>query len=649
MINRRNAAVVERLEQRRLLAVNWGASAKLMDQNAAAAAYPNITGAGVTVAIMDTGVNYNHPALGGGFGPGHKVKAGWDFADNDPDPMDTFGHGTNNAGIIAANGFMVGSDYYQGVAPGASLVALRIARGGEAVSDATILAALQWIENNYVAQGISIVNFSFGAGTYASDHTEPQVSAEFKKLADLGILFTSPAGNNGIAGGAGVNWPAADPSVAAIGSVGLNDNIASFSQRGSTLDLLAPGENLGTTNVNGTTGLVTFTSYSSPVVAGAAALLKQADPTLRAKDMLSILRASGARKDDNSFGTHASYSRVDLDNAIALAFARKPNAATDVGVAGAANDLAYDRDGVLHFAYYDPRIHNIKYATRSTSGVWSGTRVIDVSGDDAGATLSLAIDPTGKPAIAYYNATVGDLDYARFDGKAWKRSTIDSKKIVGQSPSLAFDTTGNPVVAYYRKTSGDLRVMRHDGTQWVRYDVDVAGDTGHSPSLAVSKNGTMGVAYGDATTGDLKYAQFNGSSWTPETIDDLRGAAFISLAYNATSQPAISYYDAYPADLKFASKASGAWATSRVSSKGAVGLFTNLYFDKNNAANIIYYSRKSNATFRLIGSIGSWTAQTLTLLGGRDVNAAGTVDGSAGSYSWWNEGKQKLYTGDVIS
>src|SRR5437588_1224518 len=82
-------------------------------------------GRGVTVAVIDTGIDYMHPALGGGFGPGYKVKGGFDFVDNDADPMDTFGHGTNVAGIIAADPFMVNGEQYSGIAPDASLVALR--------------------------------------------------------------------------------------------------------------------------------------------------------------------------------------------------------------------------------------------------------------------------------------------------------------------------------------------------------------------------------------------------------------------------------------------------------------------------------------------------------------------------------------------
>src|SRR5438094_4737204 len=149
---------MERLEPRRLLA--WGAAPHLIEQDTAAAAYPNINGQGVTVAVIDTGIDYTHPALGGGFGPGHKVKDGFDFVDNDADPMDTFGHGTNVAGIIAADPFTIGADQYSGVAPGANLVALRVSSDGGVVTSQTIENALQWVEQNYQSIGIAAITVS---------------------------------------------------------------------------------------------------------------------------------------------------------------------------------------------------------------------------------------------------------------------------------------------------------------------------------------------------------------------------------------------------------------------------------------------------------------------------------------------------------
>src|SRR5262249_29259939 len=153
----------------------------------------------VTVAVMDTGIDYTNPLLGGGFGPGFKVKGGWDFVDNDADPMDTFGHGTNVAGIIAAKPFQIGGVDYSGIAPDASLVALRVSSDGPLVTDQTIDQALKWLETNYQTLGVSVLNFSFGGGIWTTDHTEPLVSDDLAQLKADGITIVSPTGNNGTA------------------------------------------------------------------------------------------------------------------------------------------------------------------------------------------------------------------------------------------------------------------------------------------------------------------------------------------------------------------------------------------------------------------------------------------------------------------
>jgi subtilisin family serine protease len=216
----RFAVHCEPLETRHLLA--WGAAPALIQQDVAAEVYPQLKGQGVTVAVIDTGIDYTHPNLGGGFGPGHKVKGGHDFVDNDDDPMDTFGHGTNVAGTIAASPFTINGEQYSGVAPDANLVALRVSADGNNVSSETIEAALKWIQDNRIAMGISVVNFSFGAGNHNSPFTDPVVSDDLAILKDAGVLIVCPSGNGGTSGGEGIEWPAADPSVVGVGSVATN-------------------------------------------------------------------------------------------------------------------------------------------------------------------------------------------------------------------------------------------------------------------------------------------------------------------------------------------------------------------------------------------------------------------------------------------
>jgi subtilisin family serine protease len=141
----------EALESRVLLAHStpWGAFPQLIEQPGALAAYPDITGAGESIAILDTGVDYNLPQLGGGFGPGHKVVGGWNFVDDNADPIDTDGHGTANATLMAGGAYFLNGQRYQGIAPDANIIALKIDDGVNDPPEARIGEALQWVQHRF--------------------------------------------------------------------------------------------------------------------------------------------------------------------------------------------------------------------------------------------------------------------------------------------------------------------------------------------------------------------------------------------------------------------------------------------------------------------------------------------------------------------
>jgi subtilisin family serine protease len=219
--------VVENLESRRLFA--WSSYAQLVDQDAAASTYPSLTGKGVTVAVIDTGIDYTRPELGGGFGAGKKVVGGYDFYNNDSDPMDRDGHGTAVASVIAAKPYTIGGITYQGVAPDANLVALRVGTESS-ISDTNIERALRWVIDNHSTYSISVVNLSLGSGNYSNPETSFQLSDEFAQLRELGIFVVAASGNSndsisGPISTDGVAFPAADPNVFAVGAVDSSDII----------------------------------------------------------------------------------------------------------------------------------------------------------------------------------------------------------------------------------------------------------------------------------------------------------------------------------------------------------------------------------------------------------------------------------------
>ena len=119
-----------------------------------------VDGAGLTVAVIDAGVNYNHEALGAGLGAGHKVVGGFDFAGNDADPFaSTLDHGTAVAGLIASN-----DPAHPGIAPGADIVALRVFDDNNKGDFDRVANSLQWVIDHRDAYHISAVNLSLSDG-----------------------------------------------------------------------------------------------------------------------------------------------------------------------------------------------------------------------------------------------------------------------------------------------------------------------------------------------------------------------------------------------------------------------------------------------------------------------------------------------------
>jgi hypothetical protein len=617
----------ESLEPRRLLAATpWGAFPQLIDQDLAVANYPQFNGAGQTIAIIDTGVDYNHPALAG------KYLGGYDFVDNDTDPMDGDGHGTGLAAIAVGDSYTFGGAKYQGIAPGARIVVLRV-DNDQNVPDSRYQQAFQWIIDHRVQYNITVVNASFGSGHYTTEAQRAVYAPQMQTLADAGVFIVAASGNDGAQTPYGVEYPAADPNVFAAGSINSSDVISKMTERGPIMDILAPGENVPTAYLSVSDQPIylqaTGTSFSAPFIAGAAAILKQIDPSFTPHDIMSILRTSGVDNFDGDNeatpNTQLSWPVLNVNNAIAVGLARKGGAASaaQIGIDGRENALKFDRDGVLYYTWYDASTQHLLFATQNADGDWSGTQTID-AGTDVGHFVSMALTSTGKPAMAYYDSHNADLKYAEWTGSKWSVATIDSNRSTGLYPSLAFDQFDDPIIGYYYKTSGDLRLAFNDGSGWQISNIDTTQDSGRYSSFALSNTGQWSVAYEDTTTGKFKFAKRGSSGWQVQTADaNTRiGGGYISLAYDSSNHPAMSYYDAYNADLKFAQFNGSSWNTDTVASDFSQGLYTNLVVESGDTDDIVYYNKTQDAVFRATGGIGNWTVGQLIGAGGRLVSYA---------------------------
>ncbi|HKC28703.1 MAG TPA: S8 family serine peptidase [Jatrophihabitans sp.] len=168
-------------------------------------------GAGETVAVVDTGIDYNDPDLGAGFGAGHKVVAGYDFVNSDPDPMDDNGHGTHVAGIIA--GDPAGPDGRTGEAPKARLTAYKVLAASGSSPESTVLEGFDAAVSVDNPSRADVVNMSL-SGPAAPD--DPLEQACEQAIAD-GVVVVVAAGNNG-PGESTVGSPAEAPGVLAVGA-----------------------------------------------------------------------------------------------------------------------------------------------------------------------------------------------------------------------------------------------------------------------------------------------------------------------------------------------------------------------------------------------------------------------------------------------
>jgi subtilisin family serine protease len=272
-------------------------------------------GRGVVVAVLDTGIDYKHAALGGGFGAGRKVAGGYDFVNDDADPMDDNGHGTHVAGIVAAD-----SAELTGVAPDVTLLAYKVLddTGSGDMSDviAGIERAIDPNGDGDTSDRADILNISLGTDGGAPDSADA-LAAETAVAA--GAVVCAAAGNAQFR--LTMASPAAAPNVIAVGAAEASGDAASFSSKGPTTvtyafkpDVIAPGVDIASTKLGGGTVEKSGTSMATPHVAGAAALLLALHPHWTPRQVRSAL-ATTAYVSNPTSGYEIGAGNIDAEAA----------------------------------------------------------------------------------------------------------------------------------------------------------------------------------------------------------------------------------------------------------------------------------------------------------------------------------------------
>lgn len=211
------------------------------------------SGSGVKVAILDTGIDRDHPDLKDNiFGCLNMISSRKTCEDDN-------GHGTHVAGIIAAQDNNLG---VVGVAPNAKIYALKVLNrnGSGYLSD--IIEALDWV----IQKQIQVVNMSLGTSSNVTSFYDA-----IKRVNTAGITQVAAAGNSG-PGSNTVNYPAKYSEVIAVAATDSSDQVPSWSSRGPEVDIAAPGKDIYSTYLKGGYKTMSGTSMSSPHVAGVVAL-----------------------------------------------------------------------------------------------------------------------------------------------------------------------------------------------------------------------------------------------------------------------------------------------------------------------------------------------------------------------------------------
>lgn len=261
----------------------------------------------VLVAVVDTGIDWNHPDLRANY-----VSLGYDWVNNDNNPMDDNGHGTHVAGIIGAT--INNSIGVAGLAQVRIMAEKALNSTGDGLEDQLASAIYHAVD-----QGAKIINMSWG------DYINSTLIFNAVKYAyDAGVLLTAAAGNDAVAT---KMFPAAYYQVVAVTATDSNDNPASLTNFGSWVELAAPGVGIWSTYwtayFGSTYAPMTGTSMAAPFVSGVAALLWSQFPHLTRDQVRMRLRDTADDMGSPGFDDYYGYGRIN---------ARKALQAHDVGV-----------------------------------------------------------------------------------------------------------------------------------------------------------------------------------------------------------------------------------------------------------------------------------------------------------------------------
>ena len=475
------------------------------------------TGQGVVVATLDTGVDLSNPDLAARWRGG--TNSWYDpYGQHPAGPVDLDGHGTASAGLVVG-GSDGGSSY--GMAPGATLIAARVFDDRGATTATAMHLAFQWLldpdHDPATADAPRVVNASWalGAGPSCNLAFQPDVRA----LRAAGILPVFSAGNFGPTAATSAS-PANYPESLSVGAVSASDTIWAYSSAGPSTcggrtrvfpDLVAPGVSVLSADLFGSFQYLTGTSVAAPHVAGAAALLLGAHPTLSVASVESAL--TGGAVDLGAAGPDERYGNGRLD--VVAADARAATAPPDFTVAAGTTTLSAVAGGSASTAltvapangFADPTTLSVQGLPAGTSaavtpsvlgpGAWGATLKVTTTSAAASGSHPFTVTASGggltRSVAATLVVTAADFSVTASPSRVpvTRGGSASTSVVVGANGALtapvALSTptllpvgmsvawTGNPVIA---PGSATLRFSVTSRVRTGTYPVVVTGSSG---------------------------------------------------------------------------------------------------------------------------------------------------------------------------
>lgn len=332
----------------------------------------------VLVAVIDTGVDYNHDALK------PNMVQGFDFAENDNDPMDKTGfqnpgHGTHCAGVIGATGVVDGG--IVGISPEVSIMPLRFLTENGSGDLNNAIKAIDYA----IANKVQVISASWGASVPRS--TAAPLLEAVKRADDAGVIFIAAAANDGKNNDTTEVYPANNglPNSITVAASGPNDEKPSWSNYGTAkVHLASPGLNITSTLPGNKYGDLSGTSMATPLVSGLVALMKAQDASLTGAQARAILQTTAAKAQIQT----ACNCRVDAYAAVDAVMSKKmtlvPAAAT-IAAGEKINFQVWQGQAPFRFSSSNPSVASV-----TDSG--------ELTGSNNGTTIVTVTDASGKTA-----------------------------------------------------------------------------------------------------------------------------------------------------------------------------------------------------------------------------------------------------------